>query len=188
MTAKERGETHAREMLNRTRIWLNCFNLDRSTGSQYGKPPIIGAHDYTANHTEDWWCSSAYNLENFDIHLSAYNAELKVMAGFIAEVYSDPHHPMGLNKGVDFEAIAIATDDKVQALGALWMKKIHEKTDMNHPQNAFRTGLLRLAYSYSRLIALSYGIQYAFGKVEGKDEGPFLKRVCALIGLLHRFT
>jgi len=102
------------------------------------------------------------------------------MAGFIAKVYSDPHHPMGLNKEVDFQEIAIATDDKIQALCETWMGTIHEKTDMNDPQNAFRTGLLRLAYSYSRLIALSYGIQYAFGKVEGKDEGPFLERVCVL--------
>ena len=177
MTAKERNENHAREMLNRTRVWLNCFNLDRSTGSQYGKPPIISPYDYTANHAENWWQSSAYNLESFDIHISAYNAELKVMAGFIANVYSDRHHPMGLNKSVDFEAIAITTDDQIKALGETWMRTIHEKTDMNDPQNAFRTGLLGLAYSYSRLIALSYGIQYAFGKVEGKDEGPFLERV-----------
>lgn len=48
---------------------------------------------------------------------------------------------------------------------------------MNDQQNCFRTGLLRLAYSYSRLIALSYGFQHAFGKNEGKDENPFLMRV-----------
>lgn len=49
-------------------------------------------------HSEDWWDSSRYNLKHFDIHISAYNAELKVMAGFLARIYSDPDHPTGLNK------------------------------------------------------------------------------------------
>lgn len=98
MTAKPKNENHARELLNRTRIWLNCFNLDRSTGSQYGKPPIINNNDYTANHSENWWKSSPLNLQNFDIHICAYNAELRHMSKFIAQIYSDPHHPTGLNK------------------------------------------------------------------------------------------
>ncbi|KAG5715337.1 hypothetical protein E4T56_gene7447, partial [Termitomyces sp. T112] len=68
-TAKPLNENHARELLNRTRVWLNCFNLDRSTGSQYGKPPIINPADYMANHSENWWKSSPYNMKNFDIHL-----------------------------------------------------------------------------------------------------------------------
>ena len=98
MTAKPHNENHAREMLNRTRIWLNCFNLDRSTGSQYGKPPTIGNTDYTANHSDNWWHSSPHNMKHFDIHISAYNAELRLMSKFIAKIYSDPDHPTGLNK------------------------------------------------------------------------------------------
>ena len=176
-TAKPHNENHAREMLNRTRVWLNCFNLDRSTGSQYGKPPIISPKDYMANHSENWWSSSQYNMGNFDIHISAYNSELKVMADFIAKIYSDPHHPTGLNKESDFEAIATETDDELKALGEKWMLTIHTQTDLSDPQNSFRTGLLKLAYSYSRLIALSYGFQHAFGKNDGKDENPFLMRV-----------
>ncbi|KAF9525684.1 hypothetical protein CPB83DRAFT_896852 [Crepidotus variabilis] len=173
-TAKPLNENHAREMLNRTRVWLNCFNLDRSTGSQYGKPPIINSRDYTASHSEHWWCSSPYNMKNFDIQICAYNAELQVMAGFIATIYSDPRHPTGLNKEVDFEAVATETDDKLQALYQKWMGVIHEKTDMNDPHNSFRTGLLNLAYSYARLVALSYGFQHALGKNDGKY--PLLHR------------
>ena len=173
-------------MLNRTRLWINCFNLDRSTGSQYGKPPIINPKDYTANHAENWWRSSPYNLQNFDIHLSAYNSELKVMANFIAKINGNPEHPTGLNKDVDFEAIATETDDEIKALGEKWMKTLAENTDMNDPQNLFRIGLLRLAYSYSRLIALSYGFQHAFGKSDGKDENPFLKRVSIECSVTNR--
>ncbi|TFK27196.1 hypothetical protein FA15DRAFT_666700 [Coprinopsis marcescibilis] len=175
ITAKPKNENHAREMLNRTRIWLNCFNVDRSTGSQYGKPPIIGNHDYTANHSENWWRSSPLNLQHFDIHICAYNAELRLMSSFMAKIYSDPHHPTGLNKDVDFEAIATETDDELQQLQEKWFS-ILRTTDLTEPQNRFRTGLLRLAYSYARLIALSYGFQHAFGKTDGQDENPFLTR------------
>ncbi|RXW24288.1 hypothetical protein EST38_g1583 [Candolleomyces aberdarensis] len=175
MTAKPRNENHAREMLNRTRIWLNCFNVDRSTGSQYGKPPTIGNTDYTANHSENWWHSSPFNMQHFDIHISAYNAELRLMSKFIAKIYSDPDHPTGLNKEVDFEALATQADDDLQREKAKWFS-ILDKTDMSDPQNCFRTCLLRLAYSYARLIALSYGFQHAFGKNDGQDENPFLMR------------
>lgn len=176
ITAKPKNENHAREMLNRTRIWLNCFNLDRSTGSQYGKPPIISNNDYTANHSENWWQSSpSLNLDQFDIHICAYNAELRHMSKFIAEIYSDPHHPTGLNKEVEFEAIATRTDDELQKLEKHWFSILATRGNGN-AQARFRTGLLRLAYSYARLIALSYGFQHAFGKNDGLDENPFLQR------------
>lgn len=78
-------------------------------------------------------------------------------------------------QNADFEAISTATDDELKALGDRWFALL-ETTDMSVPQNRFRTGLLRLAYSYSRLIALSYGFQHAFGK-NTTDENPFLNRV-----------
>ncbi|KAJ7727299.1 hypothetical protein DFH07DRAFT_851955 [Mycena maculata] len=176
-TAKPINENHAREMLNRTRVWLNCFNLDRSTGSQYGKAPTISNNDYMANHSEDWWNSSPYNMVNFDIHICAYNSELKVMAGFMAKIYSDPSHPTGLNKNVDFELVAAETDEELKRLGDKWQARL-EETDMTDPQNRFRSGLLKLAYSYARLVALSFGFQHAFGK-NNTDENPFLMRCLA---------
>lgn len=97
-TAKPRDELHAREMLNRTRAWLNVYNLDRSFGSQYGKMAIINNLDYVAHHSQDWWSTSEYNLENFDIHTCVYNAELRILSSFLKEVYSNPEHPTGLNK------------------------------------------------------------------------------------------
>ncbi|KAF8656844.1 hypothetical protein AX16_002392 [Volvariella volvacea WC 439] len=173
-TAKPINETHAREMLNRTRVWLNCYNLDRSTGSQYGKPPIISNADYVANHSENWWQSSQYNLKHFDVHLCAYNAELKVLAGFLSKIYNNPNNPIGLNKDANFEQIATETDDELQQLGRKWFTLI-EETDLSDPQNSFRTGLLRLAYSYARLSCLSFGFQHAFGKNHVR-ENPFLHR------------
>lgn len=76
---------------------------------------------------------------------------------------------------MDLETIAVQTDDELQALGEKWFGLL-EKTDMTDPQNSFRTGLLRLAYSYARLGCLSYGFQQAFAKNQ-RQENPFLIRV-----------
>ncbi|OSX58940.1 hypothetical protein POSPLADRAFT_1049102 [Postia placenta MAD-698-R-SB12] len=43
-------------------------------------------------------------------------------------------------------------------------------------QSHFRTGLLKLAFSYARLSVLPVGFQYSFGKAAATDEGPFLWR------------
>ncbi|KAL0064811.1 hypothetical protein AAF712_008208 [Marasmius tenuissimus] len=177
-TAKPHNEVHAREQLNRTRVWLNCFNLDRSTSSQYGKRPIISSIDFMANHSENWWSSSDHNMKNFDIHISCYNAELKIMGKFIESIYSDPTHPTGLNKDLNFEELAINTDEELQQLQQKWWPILHANVDMQDPQGVFRIGLLKLAYSYSRLIALSYGFQHAFGKNanNNQNEKSFLMR------------
>ncbi|KAF7791677.1 hypothetical protein EIP86_002700 [Pleurotus ostreatoroseus] len=163
-TAKPRNEQHAREMLNRTRAWLNCFNLDRSTGSQYGKASIINNADYTANRSDAWWNSSPYNMRGFDIHLAGYNADLRVLAAFRAKIHSDPAHPTGLNKNLDVAALASETDDQLARLWETWIARIREHVDPNDVQANFRTGLLRLAYSYARMNVLSFGFQYNFGK------------------------
>ncbi|KAI0043237.1 hypothetical protein FA95DRAFT_1563508 [Auriscalpium vulgare] len=173
-TAKPRSEQHAREMLNRTRAWLNCFNLDRSMGSQYGKVTVIRNTDYVASRAPVWWNSSVYNMEHFDIHLCAYNAELRVLNDFMMQVYSDPNHPTGLNKEIDLEKLASDTDDKIEQLRMEWFSRLSD-TDMNNEQNRFRIGLLKLGYSYARLVALSFGFQHAFGK-NSTDENPFLNR------------
>lgn len=172
ITAKFTSESHAREMLNRTRIWLNCFNLDRSTGSQHGKPPIICINDYMAKNSENWWKSSPYNMKNFDIHICAYNAELQVMGKFLAQIHSNSNTPTGFSK--DAERIATETDEELKQLQSKWSATLKE-ADVNDPQGSFRTGLLTLAYPYARLIALSYGFQHAFGKGT-TTENPFLTR------------
>lgn len=67
-------------------------------------------------------------------------------------------------------------------VGEKWFSRL-AKTDMTDPQNCLRTGVLRLAYSYARLVALSFGFQHAFGKNDGTDENPFLLRVSSITTL-----
>ncbi|KAI0784236.1 hypothetical protein C8Q75DRAFT_736365 [Abortiporus biennis] len=163
-TATPKNEQHAREMLNRTRVWLNCFNLDRSTGSQYGKPPIIPNTDYVANQSGTWWNASQYNLNNFDIQIAAYTADLRLVANFAIRVRGDGSNPYGIDKSLDIAAIASETDDKLKNLWESWSPHLKEHEDPKDLQGRFRTALLRLAYSYARLSALSFGFQYQFGR------------------------
>jgi len=112
----------------------------------------------------------------------------------MTKVYSNREHPTGLNKvglnsayhphsltvvslqEIDLGLLATETDDKLENLRQQWFSKF-KQTDSNEPQNRFRIGLLRLAYSYARLVALAYGFQHAFRK-SNTDENPFVKRVC----------
>ena len=64
LTAKPINQQHASEMLNRTRVGLNLFQLDRSTGSEHGKLPTIKNGDYVADHSEKWW-ESPHNLQHY---------------------------------------------------------------------------------------------------------------------------
>ncbi|KZT73649.1 hypothetical protein DAEQUDRAFT_721712 [Daedalea quercina L-15889] len=172
----DENELRAREMLNRTRTWLNCYNLDRSTGVQYGQSPVISNNDYVANHTEDWWMSSPYNLQGFDVHLCCYKAELSVLGEFRARIYSDPEHPSGLNKNIDLEQIASEIDDRLAALEESWKPILYKDARTDDPQCHFRADLLRLAYAYARLSVLSVGFQHSFGKATPSTESPFLWR------------
>ena len=180
-TAKPRSEMHARVMLNRTRAWLNCFNLDRSTGSQYGKGPIISNTDYVANRSGEWWNSSAYNMKGFDIHLACYNADLTILGRFREAVYSDRESPTGFNKKLDIAELASRTDDELAHTWSIWIARIRDHTDPNDRQCKFRTGLLRLAYSYARMTVLSFGFQYAFGKNHLGQDMDLLTRVSLAI-------
>ena len=94
LTAKSTNEQQAREVANRTRIWINCYNLDRSTSTQFGKPSTI-KEDYIARHTKYWYKTTNFS---YDIHLSGYTQLLRVMARFHEAIYSDPDAPTGLNK------------------------------------------------------------------------------------------
>ncbi|TFK93973.1 hypothetical protein K466DRAFT_593952 [Polyporus arcularius HHB13444] len=162
-TARPQNEQHAREMLNRTRLWLNCFNVDRSMASQYGKAPIISNTDYVANHSEFWYKSSPYNIPDIDIHLCGYNAELKVLADYRFTIFSDPEHPVGLNKNLDVTVEASRTDDQLARLWETWAARMREENN-NSPVFQFRMHLLKVAISYARMTALAFAFQHAFGR------------------------
>ena len=57
--AQPQAERQEREMLNRTRVWMICFNLDRSTATQFGKPSTI-KEDYITRNSADWYNQSQH--------------------------------------------------------------------------------------------------------------------------------
>lgn len=52
-TTKPLSEHHERELLNRARTWLNCFNIDRSSATQWGKPMGL-QEDGTVRSAKTW--------------------------------------------------------------------------------------------------------------------------------------
>lgn len=186
-TAKPRDEQHAREMLNRTRTWLSCFCFDRSAASQYGKPPMINNSDYTANHCDDWW-NGPYNMKGHDIHISAYCAELRIMGDFSSRVRSDANSPAGVNKNLDIAKLASDTDDEIAKLWETWVTRVRDHCDPQDPMSNFRTSLLELGYSYARLITLSFGLQYAFGKKATGNDTLLMKCYRAATDVVKAFV
>ncbi|KAF7366045.1 hypothetical protein MVEN_00480700 [Mycena venus] len=124
------NERQEREQLNRTRVWMICFNLDLSLATQFGKPPTM-KEDYILGHgNEDWYKKSPYNT-TYDLHMCAYTALLRVLARFNDEIFSDPTSPSGLNKGIDFRSVTIAHDMKLTAFMEEWTKRFAEDSDAN---------------------------------------------------------
>lgn len=68
-------------------------------------------------------------------------------------------------------------DDKLKNLWETWSARLHESNDPNDVHATFRSGLLRLAYSYARMNVLSFGFQYAFGKASIGQDATLLFRV-----------
>ncbi|KAF9524196.1 fungal-specific transcription factor domain-containing protein [Crepidotus variabilis] len=157
---KPQSESHEREILNKTRVWMICFNLDRSTATQFGKPSTI-KEDFIVRNAKDWYKKSQYN-HPYDIHLCAYSALLQIVAKFHDEIFSDPTAPTGLNKKVDFRAVTLNHDRHLTGYHEEWLKRFKADSDPNDPACAVRVSLLPFLVAYSRLVMFSFGFQQAF--------------------------
>jgi hypothetical protein len=141
-TIKPQNETQEREILNKTRVWMICYNIDRSTATQFGKPSTI-KEDYILRGAKDWYKKSQYNI-NYDVHLCGYSALLQIVAKFHDEIFSDPSSPTGLNKKVDFRAITLVHDAHLTNYHEEWSKRFKDDSDLEDPTSALRCSLLPL--------------------------------------------
>ncbi|KAM6499620.1 hypothetical protein JOM56_005128 [Amanita muscaria] len=157
---KPQSERHEREILNRTRVWMICCNLDRSTAAQFGKPSTIKEH-YTIRHAKYWYKKSKYNHQ-YDIHLCAYSELLRIIAKFHDEIFSDPSSPTGLNKKVNFLSVTFAHDEQLVSFQEEWSRRFYRESDKNDKGCAFRCSLMPYLVGYSRLVMFSFGFQHAF--------------------------
>ncbi|EMD31564.1 hypothetical protein CERSUDRAFT_119609 [Gelatoporia subvermispora B] len=173
-TVQPKNEQHKREIWNQTRLWLICYNLDRSSATQYGKPSTI-RENYTVRHSADWYKKSRLN-HPFDIGLCAYTAQLRIMAKFHDEVFSDPNSPTGLNQNLDFRAVTLRFDEQVTEYFEEWTRRFREDSDMTDPACRFRASLLPFFTNYSRLVMYSFGFQHAFRRGFQANDTIFLNK------------
>lgn len=87
-------------------------------------------------------------------------------------------------QNLDIADLASKTDDELTSTWSTWIARIRQHTDPNDRQCKFRTGLLRLAYSYARMTVLSFGFQYAFGKSNLGRDVDLLNRVSNIMVLV----
>lgn len=173
-TGKPTSEKQEREMLNKTRVWMICYNLDRSTATQFGKPSTI-KDDFVVNKAGEWYKQSKYNLP-YDIHLSACCTLLKIVAEFHDKIHSDPSSPTGLNKNVDFRQVTKEHDKKLEDFEAEWTRRFAEGSKADDPGCAFRCSLMPFMISYSRLVMFSFGFEQAFRRGISERDGYFFSK------------
>ncbi|KAF9236150.1 fungal-specific transcription factor domain-containing protein [Melanogaster broomeanus] len=182
-------ERQEREMLNRTRVWMICFNLDRSTATQFGKPSTIN-DDYIMRNSADWYKGSQYR-DKYDIHMCAQSSLLRILGRFHDEIFSDPNSPTGLNKvsfaacpsvpahlsqSIDFLAVTLQHDAHVTTYFEEWTKRFNEESDPDDPGCRFRCTLLPFLVNYSRLVMYSFGFQHAFQRGIEPSDNVFLTK------------
>lgn len=195
---KAKNEAEARELINRTRVWMICFNLDKSTATQFGKPSTL-KEDRIIREGPEWYNRSPAN-DPFDIHLVAYSSLMRVLTRFHAEIFNEPDSATGLNRAVDFHGIALRYDQELEKTFEEWTGRFQRDSDHNSayiflllrlrlnymltlnpdPAAEFRCKMLPFYVNYSRLVTLSFAFQHAFQRgFERNDEVIFAKSLKA---------
>ncbi|KAH7906942.1 fungal-specific transcription factor domain-containing protein [Hygrophoropsis aurantiaca] len=173
-TAQPQNEKQEREILNRARVWMICFNIDRSTATQFGKPSTI-KEDYLTRNSADWYKQSQFR-DKYDIHLCAYSSLLRIVGRFHDEIFSDPSSPTGLNRQINFLQVTLMHDEHLTHYFEEWTRRFKEESDHNDAGCAFRCTLLPFLVNYSRLVMYSFGFQHAFQRgIEVSDNVFFTK-------------
>ncbi|KAJ7599512.1 hypothetical protein C8J56DRAFT_916834 [Mycena floridula] len=155
---KPQNEKQEREMLNNTRVWMICFNLDQTMAIQYGKPRTV-KEDHILHGSQDWYRRSQYNLQ-YDVHLCAHGELLGIMAKFHDLILSSQTSASGSNKDIDFHAAIILYDGHLTRYEEEWTQRC--KGHLGNIENqggALRRLLLPFLVAYSRLLMFSFGFQ-----------------------------
>ncbi|KAF8591626.1 hypothetical protein K439DRAFT_1610928 [Ramaria rubella] len=181
-TTKPLSERHARELLNRTRTWLNCFNVDRSSSTQWGKPTGL-REDAAVRGAKQWYRASRYNHPH-DVHLVAYTELLRIVSRFHESVYSDTSAGNGLNRKCDFRALTEATEAEIRGWHDEVAWSYANESDPNDPGCVVRTKGVPVFENYMRLVMYSFGFEAAW-KRHGLEPGDmfFVKPLTRVSGL-----
>ncbi|KAJ7124189.1 hypothetical protein C8R44DRAFT_980593 [Mycena epipterygia] len=181
--ARNGSEEQERERLNCTRVWITCFNLDRGTATQFGKPLTI-KEDYILRHgNDDWYKKSPYN-SMYDVHMCCYMELVRLGARFHDDI-SDPISLPGLNKRVDLRTVTLTHDANFARFHEEWNKRFGEYSDPNNPTAVLRAKMLPFLISYLRLVMFSFPFQEAYERgLQAPDHIFFTKCMDSAKGVL----
>ncbi|KAH9051379.1 fungal-specific transcription factor domain-containing protein [Lactarius deliciosus] len=157
---KPMTEQQELEMLNRTRVWIICFNLDKSTAMQFGKPSTL-KEDYIMRHPLEWYKASNHN-HPYDVHIIAYSSLFRIINQFHQKVFSDLDVPNGLNRSIDFRAVILEYDQLLHNCREEWAERFARDSDPSDLACEFRAKLLPFHSNYAMLVMFSFGFQEAF--------------------------
>ena len=129
-------------MINRTRVWMICFNLDKSTATQFGKPTTV-REDRTIRDGPAWYNRSANN-DPTDVHLVAYSSLMRILTHFHADVFDDPDSPTGLNRAKDLRDLTLKHEEFLTQCHEEWEQRFARDSDPSVPSAVFRCKLLPL--------------------------------------------
>ncbi|KAF9532237.1 hypothetical protein CPB83DRAFT_807430 [Crepidotus variabilis] len=171
----------AREALNRTRTWLNCYCVDGSHAIQFGKMPMLRLDDYIARNSADWYRSSSLNTP-FDVHLCAYVQMILHMAKWreFTKCTEEPEEvivgAMQMHTTIELEM------DKWAGL------YVAELTLMPLPICSYRANTSQMISAYLRLVVLLAAFQRSDAENLRRDSEIFLKSLNAARSVIQIAT
>ncbi|KAF8515112.1 hypothetical protein BU17DRAFT_68060 [Hysterangium stoloniferum] len=162
------SERHERERLNRARTWLNCFDVDRSSSTQWGP---TGIHeDEVIRGAKAWHRGSKYN-HSYDVHLVAYTELLKIVSRF----HECIHTPSGSSP--DFRPITETIEAEIRGWHDSVKWSYENESDRNDPANFVRLEGVPVFENYMRLVMYSFGFEDAW-KRHGLEPGDMFFAKC----------
>ncbi|KAI0343809.1 hypothetical protein BDW22DRAFT_1210382 [Trametopsis cervina] len=177
-----KGDIHAREALNRTRAWLNCYNTDRVMSLQHCRAATINNDTYIVNHCDDFWRNSPSDMRGSDLLLSARTTLWSTASKFV-EANLNGSDPASIIREVS------VTEEMLTQLYTRWDEhlraqatQLQEKRDI--AQSIFMNTSLRLWYRFTRILVLSRSISGASLEF---DSLPFMRYLQATLDVLTVF-
>ncbi|KAF8494042.1 hypothetical protein BU17DRAFT_59548, partial [Hysterangium stoloniferum] len=169
------SERHERERLNRARTWLNCFDVDRSSSTQWGSTGI--QEDEAIRGAKAWYRGSKYN-HPYDVHLVAYTERLKIVSRFHESIHaSNGTVRVLIFKSPDFRAITETTEAEIRGWHDSVKWSYENESDRNDPANFVRLEGVPVFENYMRLVMYSFGFEDAW-KRHGLEPGDMFFAKC----------
>ncbi|KAI0369514.1 hypothetical protein BV20DRAFT_1078089, partial [Pilatotrama ljubarskyi] len=151
-------ERQEREILNRTRMWLMCYIMDRCLSIQSGKAWMV-QEDLTVRNASQWL--QRYKFHNScDGYLTSLTELLCIMSRFVGTV----NPAFGTSSvesinDIDFAALYKAYDDQLMAWKAVIdIRHQGEKTSKD-PATVMQITLIHCVFNYCRLVICCCGMQ-----------------------------